>query len=202
MTEKLIARIRHRTDDPTTRTDCSNISVPPRFPPVTPIELSLAERRLGFGLPPFLAEVYRGVGNGGFGPGYGLIGLPGGFTHDEGRSIVELYQSYHLTSLDDPTWQWPECLVPICDWGCAVFSCVDCHTGSIITFDPGEQPEGKSMTLAFAKSHPSVATWFEDWVDGIRLWDKMFEHNPAEDVELTDPFTREPLIIRKRRLRR
>jgi hypothetical protein len=30
------------------------------------------------------------VGNGGFGPGYGLVGLPGGISDVDGRSLVEL----------------------------------------------------------------------------------------------------------------
>ena len=202
MSDELIARIQRRADEPTTRTDNSDIALPPRFPPVMSAELSLAERRLGFGLPAFLAEVYQAVGNGGFGPGYGVIGLPGGFKHDEGRSIVEMYQSYHVTSADDPTWHWPDGLVPLCDWGCAIFSCVDCSTGAIITFDPGEQPEGELMTLAFAQSHFSVAAWFEDWVSGIRLWDKMYERDPAADRVITNPFTQKPVVVHKRRLRR
>jgi hypothetical protein len=202
MAEELIARIQHRADDPRTRTDTAHISVPPRFSPATASALAQSERRLGFSLPPFLGEVYQRVGNGGFGPGYGLIGLPGGFAHDEEKSIVELYQSYHVTSEDDPTWQWPDGLVPICDWGCAIFSCVDCNKGSIITFDPAEQPEGAPMALAFAQSHPTVAAWFEDWVNGVKLWDKMFERDPAGDFMGTNPFTRKPIVIQKRRLRR
>jgi hypothetical protein len=202
MTEDLIARIQHRADDPLTRTDNAGIALPPRFPPVSGTELARSERRLGFRLPSFLAAVYQQVGNGGFGPGYGLIGLPSGFAHDDGKSIVELYESYHITSPEDPTWQWPDGLVPLCDWGCAIFSCVNCQAGSVITFDPGEQPEGAPMTLAFAQSHATIADWFEDWVNGIKLWDKMFERDLAGGQVLTNPFTREPMVVHKRRLRR
>ena len=119
MAEDLIARIQDRAADPRTRTDQADIALPPRFPPASGAELARSERRLGFRLPPFLGEVYQQVGNGGFGPGYGLIGLPGGFAHDEGKSIVELYHEYHVDSPDDPSWQWPDGLVPVCDWGCA-----------------------------------------------------------------------------------
>src|SRR6266404_724628 len=33
---------------------------------------------------------------------------------------------------------WPERLVPICNWGCAVYSCVDCSTSEYLmtVFDP------------------------------------------------------------------
>jgi hypothetical protein len=150
MADDLITRIQRRASNPRTRTDMADIPLPPQFAPISAAQLKRSEHRLGFPLPPFLAEVYQRVGNGGFGPGHGLIGLAGGFTHDRGKTIIKLYHSYHVKTPNDPTWQWPDRLVPICDWGCAIFSCVDCDRGSIITFDPGEQPEGGPMTLAFA----------------------------------------------------
>src|SRR5262249_31445331 len=136
------------------------------------------------------------------GPAYGLIGLPGGFVDDQGKSIVDLYESYHVTDPEDETWQWPDGLVPMCHWGCAIYSCVDSHTGSVITFDPGKQPEGKPLMLAFAQSHPSVAAWFEDWANGVKLWDQLFERDPAGDSVITNPFTGEPFVVHKRQLRR
>ncbi len=202
MPGNLISRIRARADNPRTRTDNVDIALPPRFGAVSASTLADTEQRLGFRLPSFLAEVYQQVGNGGFGPGYGVIGLAGGFAHDEGKCIVELYESYNVTSPQDPSWQWPAGLMPICDWGCAIFSCVDCYTGSIITFDPGEQPEGEPFSLAFAQSHPTVAAWFEDWVNGVKLWDKMFEHDPAGDRVITNPFNQKPFVVHKKRLRR
>src|SRR5258708_13239995 len=41
--------------------------------PVTGEDLAQAEAQLGFGLPSFLRRLYLEVGNGGFGPGYGLF---------------------------------------------------------------------------------------------------------------------------------
>jgi hypothetical protein len=201
MADDLIARIRRRADDPRIRTDSADISLTPRFQPVTASVLSQAERRLGFRLPPFLSEVYRKVGNGGFGPGYGLIGLPGGYA-DEGRSIVELYQSYRAPAPNDPDWQWPEWLVPVCNWGCAIFSCVDSRSGAVHTFDPNSLEPGVPMALAFAESHASVAAWLDDWANGVQLWDKMFEHDPEGDKPGINPFTSEPIVFRKMRLRR
>jgi hypothetical protein len=173
MPEDLIARIRHRADNPSTRVDLGRVSS--RFPPVTPSAISQAEHRIGFGLPSFLADVYQRVGNGGFGPGYGLIGLPGGYLHDDERSIVELYELYRAADSDAPTWwQWPDGLVPLCDWGCAIFSCVACDTGAIITFDSNQlDAESGRITEALAQSHSSVAAWFEDWVKGVKLFNKI-----------------------------
>lgn len=202
MTNELLARIKQRADNPATRIDNCDTGIPPCFPPATAVDLALAERSLGFSLPLFLGEVYVGVGNGGFGPGYGLIGLPGGFTDDRGQSIVELYQLYHEATPDDPNWEWPGRLVPICHWGCAIYSCVDCDTRGVVSFDPGEQADGEPLNLAFAQSHSSIEAWFEDWVRGVKLWDKMYVRVPGDDLQITNPFTRETVIFPKRRLRR
>ena len=52
--------------------------------------LASDERRLGFRLPLLMKRLYREIGNGGFGPGYGLIGLSGGALDDIGRTAPNL----------------------------------------------------------------------------------------------------------------
>lgn len=49
------------------------------FPPATEEALLQVEERLGFAHPSVLRDLYLHIANGGFGPGYGLIGIPGGF---------------------------------------------------------------------------------------------------------------------------
>lgn len=202
MTDSLIVCLQRRAADPRTRTDLAKDARRLSFPPVSTTEIEQCERRLGFRIPPTLAEVYRRVGNGGFGPGTGVIGLPGGFTDVDGNSIVERYEIRRLPRSHDSTWAWPDGLVPICDWGCAVSSCIDCHAGSIITFDPNEREVGTPMATAFALSHTTVAAWFEDWVNGVRLWERMYEIDPAGDRMAINPFTRQPIVVHKKRLRR
>jgi hypothetical protein len=201
MADDLMARIQCRADDPRTRTDNADIALTPRYPPATQDELMRAEARLGFRLPAFLGKVYMGVGNGGFGPGYGLIGLPGGYLND-GESIIDLYQSRHVISPNDPDWKWPDGVVPVCDWGCAIFSCVDYYSGVVVTFDPAPLETGIPMSLAFAESHTSVYAWLDEWANGMRLWGKTYEHDPDEDGPGTNPFTGKPIVYRKLRLRR
>jgi len=47
---------------------------------------------MGFALPPLLERLYSEVGNGGFGPGYELCGLSGGFAEDlQGLTLPDLY---------------------------------------------------------------------------------------------------------------
>jgi hypothetical protein len=71
-----------------------------------------AEATLGFNLPPLLIQVYTEVVNGGFGPGYGLLGLAGGFADDLGDTAVQSY----LRRRADQSLQWRDALLPICHW--------------------------------------------------------------------------------------
>jgi hypothetical protein len=44
-------------------------------PPVGIADIAAAEARLGLAFPQLLRDIYLRVGNGGFGPGYGLFGI-------------------------------------------------------------------------------------------------------------------------------
>ena len=68
---------------------------------------------MGLRLPRLLRQVYEQVGNGGFGPGYGLFGLPTS-AGDEKESAVGRYRMLHRLQTDPP---WPLGLLPLCDWG-------------------------------------------------------------------------------------
>src|SRR5689334_17689508 len=50
----------------------------PPFPPVSEDAVRSAEAQLGFALPEPLRSIYLQVGDGGFGPGCGIIGVGGG----------------------------------------------------------------------------------------------------------------------------
>jgi hypothetical protein len=51
------------------------------------------EKQLGLSLPALLKSVYLQVGNGGFGPGLGLIGLKRGYASDFG-TLAETYEQF------------------------------------------------------------------------------------------------------------
>src|SRR5690242_1926418 len=76
--DKLIHAVRQRAEDRRTRTDYSDRSCPDLAPPAPAQALIDAEAALGFQLHPFHRRLLMEVGNGGFGPGDGLIGLSGG----------------------------------------------------------------------------------------------------------------------------
>jgi hypothetical protein len=131
-------------------------------PPATVAVVAEAESRLGFPLPSLLRDVYTLVGNGGFGPAYGLIGLPGGYT-DDGYSIVELYlefRKYYGAA-------WPERLIPINTRGCNIFICADCsqpHTPLIEWHAIASADDLIAWKKCFYPAADSLESWLEDWL--------------------------------------
>lgn len=136
-----------------------------RYPCVDEDAIAEAERELGFRLPRLLRAIYLQVANGGFGPGFGLIGLEGGATEDHDLSLVEAYQQRETSPFDrdlPAELTWPDRVLPICSHGCAVYSCVDCNrrSGRVLTFNPAEWPE-----KPFRLQSPSLAEWLEEWLE-------------------------------------
>jgi hypothetical protein len=132
---------------------------------VSDAEIAEAERRLGFQLPELLRELYTCVGDGGFGPGYGFLGLIkpvpiGDFT---GESVVELYEIFRAGDPENPSWSWRERLLPVVDWGCAIRSCIDCSTPALQIFR--DEPY-----VSCVSESPSFEQWLSDWATGQDLW--------------------------------
>jgi hypothetical protein len=171
-----LERIRRRAADPATRTDWPSARGAQLFPPASDAHVAAAEESLDFALPAFLVRVYQAIGNGGFGPGAGLIGVPGGATDANGSSIVDLYDAFSADNPDDRAWRWPERLVPICQWSGAVYACVDCtgRDGAIVALDLTDWAPGRDLKHALSEQAPSALAWLSDWADGADLWQRMF----------------------------
>src|SRR5215510_6467043 len=95
-----------------------------------------------------MKRIYIEIGNGGFGPGYGLIGLTNGAPDDIGKIAPEIYNQLRSADRDDPNWKWPHGLLPICHWGCAILSCVDCTDPNfrMRIFDPNVREKTIGLT--------------------------------------------------------
>jgi hypothetical protein len=137
----------------------------PLPPPITAELLAVEEGRLGFALPPLLRAIYLRVGNGGFGPGYGLIGVADGHSvHDQ--SLVDLYLDLIHS---EPPQPWPRAYLTICDWGC--------NTTSLLKWTEADAPiflfDGKMYDLdrpwetAMTAEAPSLAAWFDQWLNTV-----------------------------------
>jgi len=115
-----------------------------------------AEEVIGWPLPPLLRRLYLEVGNGGFGPRSGILGVKGGRPEADWPDIVEVHKAFSGHPRDpSPAPKW---LVWIFDWGCTIWSMVDCRdpAGPMWFNEEGEiAPQG--ITLA---------EWLDRWVKG------------------------------------
>ncbi len=165
------------------------------YPVATHSEIGEAERLLGVSFPPFYVRLLTEVGNGGFGPGYGVIGIPPrGFQDaDLKGSLIEAY--LERTAPGDDAWRVPKGLLPLCNWGCAQFSYVDClsREASVVT------DEVLQHGVVFTATSPRLADWLVGWARGVDLGKDMYEVTGYRDG--INPFTRKPTKVAIRRMR-
>jgi hypothetical protein len=147
--------------------------------PAKSSELEADEEQLGFELPSLLKRIYLEIGNGGFGPGYGMIGMSSGVPDSMGKTAPEIYRLLRSKSLEDPVWFWPDRLLPICEWGCAICSCVDCAVPNfpIRIFDPNLHNDAELWSDAFFDEAESFEAWITAWAFGADLWQTSYGEN-------------------------
>lgn len=164
---------RHATGEPTWHRQRN-------WTPVTDEEVVQAETQLGFVLPSFLRRIYLEVGNGGFGPGYGLLPL-NKIPLDAPQhtaSLVTHYQrmksfsqkdidKYFADDEEKPA-LWPERVLTLIDWGCNIYSCLDCNSEDLPIF---RMDSNKNFLIEWAMEAASLQEWLEMWTDGrLLVW--------------------------------
>ena len=118
--------------------------------------LAEAERRIGRPLPRELRQLYA-IGDGGFGPGGGLLGLG------------ELVARYHELTREPygPLGQdWPANLLPLFDEDPQLI-CLDLDSGSIVEWDPEEIEDEESdadWQRSFIRRQASLGELLEQWL--------------------------------------
>jgi hypothetical protein len=152
------------------------------FPPLGETMVAQAEQILGFQLSGTLRRIYAEVANGGFGPGYGLLGLKDGARNESGEDVVALYKEFSRNDPKDPLWSWPKGLLPVGHLGCGMFCCVDAtHSdGPVIWFEPNPHSDGATWTDSFIPLAKSTNEWLLAWLDGEDLLDKLFNESGAD----------------------
>jgi hypothetical protein len=173
--DQLLDQVKKRALDEATRTDFADILLPNVEPCMTEEDVDQLEAVLGFELHPVHRCLYTGIGNGGYGPGYGIIGGPGGYLHEDGASVVEVRKNLWVGKREG----LPARILPLCDWGDAIWSCIGSRTGKILTLDH----------IGLTVSDYDIRTWLADWANGLRVFEKLFEF---EEVEVVNPFTKKP----------
>lgn len=145
------------------------------------------EGMLGCRLPEPLRRLYLEVGNGGFGPGYGILGVRGGHEDFDQRTASDLYRDARSGSLEG--WEsLPVGLLPVCYWGCSTYSFVDCSDspGSMWAWDPNLVWDTDPSQALFRQSI-TFTEWLARWVDR-RLYQPFLGQDPetGEWREATD----------------
>ncbi|MFJ7771870.1 SMI1/KNR4 family protein [Streptomyces sp. NPDC097107] len=137
--------------------------------PVDEATPARAEAALGFSLPPLLAELYLRIGDGGFGPEYGLLPLLDSPPSGEPAAVSQ-YLANREEGRKDPDWPWPEGVLPISHWGCAMYACVDCRSpqATVLLFEPNPG----SADQAWFVDAPSLTDWLRAWVDGTGWYEE------------------------------
>ena len=176
--DQLIAMVRARAQNPATRTDYRSVRHDTLPAPVTPEMILEAEERMGCALHPLHRRLLQEVGNGGFGPGDGLVGLGPGGLDAHGRSLVELRDILWL----DAETPLPSTVVPLCDWGDGIWSCLDMLTDTVLTLDESGLTDTKK----------GLRTWLSAWIDGANLFEEMFVF---EESTMINPFTKQVITV-------
>ncbi|WP_344505901.1 hypothetical protein [Dactylosporangium maewongense] len=130
--------------------------------PASPAVVAEAEELAGRPLPSLLRRLYLEVGNGGFGPGYGLLGLRDG---------------HRAGSIDALSGLKGGVLI-LCDWGCGISSELDLADGQVWGCDPNPAPDGVSSTFP---QHMTVVDWFLKWAEGT-LYQPWLVQDPVTGV--------------------
>lgn len=138
--------------------------------------VAAAEAALGFSLPPLLSRIYTEVANGGFGPDYGLIGLAGGHSDDQGQDIVALYRQTCSQSWRQHRPRWPDRLLRILHWGCAMYTTVDCTSPDfrLFHFEPNPSEEELGFPNCLIPHSYGLHEFFEAWLDGADIMNDVF----------------------------
>ena len=170
--DDLIARINDRVASPDGPTDDGGREAP--FPPVRAKSLTAVEAIVGHKLPPLLERLYSEVGNGGFGPDYGLLGIDGGAGNERGQDAISLYQTFRVPDERDPLWRWPPGLLPLVHCGCGMFLCVDCSSsdGKVVWFEPNPHESGQPWDDSFIPLTCDLGQLMTAWVDGESWYDR------------------------------
>jgi hypothetical protein len=189
----LIEQLRQRIKDPRQAVESMLSDAAPVPAPVAETQLRDAEKLLGFTLPESLRSLYAHVGNGDFGPGYGLLpvplGAPGlvdlvgvfwyvrgdarrpdpGAFFDPGKASLEMgdCEGWSVEGAEvNVNWRWPDMLLPIISHGCGIYECLDCSRpdGAVILHHPDFLRDGGSVQETLTELASSLSVRFEAWL--------------------------------------
>jgi TPR repeat protein len=196
------------------------------FPPMTPAQVEKCEKELGFMLPPLLKRVYTEVANGGIGPGEQLLGLCGGKA-SEGRlgdeedvdalSAYQKFMSIDLVWEDfdhedaDVKWEWPQGVMPLCDWDECDLTVIDCNEKQSMMLQVNFEDQINYLQAYKQRTEgvfdfPGVPLeeWLKSWLDGTdkkhipEMWGYQAPLEPARAADQLEDENHHQYQLRKK----
>lgn len=185
--DELVARLTARAHDPARAVDegRSRANAPASEP-----QVAEAEARLKVALPSLLRRCYLQVGDGGWGPGGGL------------PPLADLVKGFQARRQDNGGRAWPPALLPVCEWGGGIASCLDCASPAprVIRVDPNMPKADESARLPAALHYEksgqvkeacwvenaSLSAWLGAWADGQPLFYLAYRGGEESDEEDED----------------
>lgn len=174
-TDKLIALTLEYRNNPA-KFPIRRYGIPQKFLPcVTEQAWQEATSFLSFELPSLLCPLYTLISGGQFGPGYGLIPISGS------NSLTTLYLEHRSWNQLEGSWFWPERLVPIVNWGCNIYSCVNCakddfsiirYNSTLWSSDEASEIDERTADwrVCFRFESASLLDWWAQWLQGKDWW--------------------------------
>jgi len=115
-----------------------------------------AEKAIGRPLPDEVQQLYA-IGDGGFGPGAGLMPL---------ADVVDRYREMTREPYGPLGQDWPKNLLPLFDED-PVLGCIDIDSGEMVAWDPEEiedEDSDEDWQNSFKVEHPSLAARMSEWL--------------------------------------
>ncbi|MER7623478.1 SMI1/KNR4 family protein [Streptomyces sp. NPDC126503] len=119
-------------------------------------------------------------------PGHALLDLcrrqPLDHDSSDVRPVTGATIPRQLASAEDEAPYWPAGVLPILDWGCAMYAAVDClsETATVLLFDPNAMTDDGAA--AWFVDAASLAEWLETWLAGTGWYrEDADEHEDAAE---------------------
>lgn len=148
------------------------------------------ERTFTLNFPNDLRRIYLEVGNGGFGPSYGLLPISESvdITRQKFRAaqtIVEFYYCFRYEAREGYEREWSRYLLPFCSHGCDGLTVVDLRD-ELVGFIQHEILEKEPIDNIIEWHKTSIKSWFEAWMAGEDLsgYSKNFWKNHLDKLFL------------------
>lgn len=163
----LLKKIQSRALNPHTRIDM-DIGVHELPPILSEENIQQFENKIGYVLPDILKQLFLQIGNGGFGPGYGLFPL----ISDKEENMLDFSQDFVSCGFEF----WKPSHIPLVHWGCGIYTFMDLEQphANLQVFDGSNYDEEIPEFNGVFEIPHTLDSFLQAWVNEVDLWKEMF----------------------------